>query len=100
MKITPMDASVLMHAALKAAEEKDVGWLDADRPLARLRVRLNAKMDVEQSVIESALSCVVELSDAKKWQHPDGLSWEGFVQKITPWGYVYNKEYRLFEKRK
>jgi hypothetical protein len=99
MKITPLDAAVLMHAAIKAAEEKDVGWLDADRPLAKLRMRLNQKIDVEQDLVESALSCLMELNALKKWSHPDGMTAEGFILKIAPWGEVYNPRNGLFEKK-
>jgi hypothetical protein len=100
MMITPMDASVLMQAALEADKQKDIGPLDADRPLTRLRMRLNQKIDVEQAVIESALSSLMEMDDIKKWKHPDGMTLDGFIQKITPWGSTYNRKYRLFEKGK
>jgi hypothetical protein len=98
MKITSLDAATLMQAAMEAAKHRDIGLLDADRPLARLRMRLNEKIDVDQQVVESALSSLMELSDVKKWKHPDGMSLEGFIQKITPWGSTYNSKYRVFEK--
>jgi hypothetical protein len=98
VKITLLDAAVLMHAAIKAAERKDIGWLDADKPLNVFRMRLNQKIDVERTLVESALSCLIELDEIDELKHPDGLNAATFIQKITPWGERWDSRYRLFEK--
>lgn len=98
MKITLLDAATLVTAAIKAAQDKQIGWLDADKPLSEFRKRMNQTIDVEKSLVESALSCLIELEELNRFKHPDGINAATLIQKITPWGHTYNKTYRLFEK--
>lgn len=99
MKITCMDASVLLQNAMKAADSAKVGWLDANMTLETFRTRINHFIEVDPSVVESAISHIVELDAVKKWTHPDGIDLATFIKKITPPNKTYDYSYRCFERK-
>lgn len=98
MKITLLDAAVLITNVVKGAQDPRVGFEDADRTLKQLRAALNLEVNLDQAVVESAVWSSLIASESGAFQHPDGASFEGFLQKITPQGMRFNKDYCQWER--
>jgi hypothetical protein len=99
MKVRLLDAAVLLGAAIKAGNHKDIGHLDADRTLAELRKYLQRVLTFDEDVIESAIYSCRMLEEEGLFSHPDGLSLQAFIKKLTPYNHVYDYDYSMFQEK-
>ena len=96
MQIRLLDLSVLLLAAIKAAKADE--WHDINSKIEDVRGSLNKEIWVKKETLESLIAAVYSLNDAKiKW-HPDSISAEQMVRKVTPKGFKYDKTFRIFKK--
>lgn len=99
MRITLLDAATLLSAVLQGSKNGTVGFEDADRTLSQMRLSLYREIEVEKSVVESALWSVMLLKEEGLFSHPDGSSYEHFVSGLTPQGERFNPDYCSFEQK-
>lgn len=98
MKITLLDAAVLVKTVVAEANNPNVGFEDADRTLKQLRAELNLEVNLDQAAVASAVWSAMMAEEQGRFSHPDGLSFAGFISKITPHGMRFNKDYCQWEK--
>lgn len=98
MRITLLDAAVLVNEVVRGATDPRVGHADADRTLGQLRAELNKEVNLDQAAIESAVWSAMIANEHGAFAHPDGLSFEGFIHRLTPTGMRFNKDYCVWEK--
>lgn len=91
MSVRLLDIAVMLNYLMQEEEH-----LDTDRTLNKLRTLLNVETLVDKEAVESALfSC--RLADEKGlFKHPDKCSFWGYVSKITPKNWKYDRTYSLF----
>lgn len=99
MRITLLDAATLLSAVVIGSKNENIGFEDADRTLAALRQSLYREIDVDKSVVESALWSCMLLKEEGLFSHPDGMTYEGFVSRLTPYGEKFNPDYCSFESK-
>lgn len=99
MKIKLLDAALLLDASLRAAHHPQIGHLDAEHSLSELRRILQIKLEFPDEVVESGVYSCRMLAEEGLFQHPDSLSLDTFILNMTPKGWVYNKEYSIFEEK-
>jgi hypothetical protein len=99
MRISLLDAATLLSAVVQGSKTESVGFEDADRTLSQMRLSLYREIEVEKSVVESALWSVMLLKEEGLFTHPDGMSYEAFISGLSPSGERFNPEYCVFEKK-
>ncbi len=98
MRITLLDASVLVSHLIRGAHHERVGYEDADVPLEKLRKELNKVVSFEKRDIESALWSCTLLKEEGEFSHPDGITLDTFIKRLTPLGEQFNPLYGVWEK--
>jgi hypothetical protein len=88
--------AVLLDHVFRGAAHPDVGYADANRTMGELHRALVNRRSVQLEVIESALWSCNLLNDLGAFVHPDGLSFEEFVKKLTPPGKTFDKFFNVF----
>jgi hypothetical protein len=99
MRISLLDLAVLTHAVIDASKKEAVGFEDADRTLSQMRQTLHREVEMDKAVVESALWSCMLLMEEGQFLHPDGLSFEGFANKLAPQGERFNGSYCCFEEK-
>lgn len=84
ISITALDAAVLLMHVIKGIADKDVGFEDADKTYEQIRNDLNKMFMINKDAVESALWSCNLLNEQGRFNHPDLLSFDGFVAKMAP----------------
>lgn len=94
MDVRVLDLAVIIYHLMQEEEH-----LDAERTLAKLRQLLNVNVYLDKEAVESALFSTRLVEEKGAFKHPDGLSFWGMVNRLTPKGQTYNKDYSCFEEK-
>ena len=84
INITALDAAILLTHVIKGMADKDVGFEDADKTYEQIRYSLNRDFMLNVDVVESALWSCNLLNERDSFSHPEGLTFDEFVNKMAP----------------
>ena len=97
MTVTAFDLVVLLHNALLANEEKDVGFEDVDETIETLTRKMDKTILMKKRLVESCLWACNLRSERNRFWHPQGLTLDHFLSKMVPKEIKFNKDYNYFE---
>lgn len=98
-KITLMDLLTLLWNVRAGAKTDDVGFLDADNTLQSLTKKLNRKVWVDQSSLESGLWSCNLMAEVGKFQDLRDRTFETFLKDVLG-ATGYHRFYCLIEEKK
>lgn len=93
--VTVLDLVTLLGNVYRGAAMADVGFEDAEQTLQAITAKLNMKIRVPQSDIESALWACNLLDEKKKFWHPQGALFEQFIRKLVGPDHTFDRTYNL-----
>lgn len=76
----------------------EVGFEDANQTIEALCAKLNMKVTVRESDVESALWSCNLLSEKRRFWHPKGLTFDEFLSKLLP-GASFDKMYNVIKEK-
>jgi hypothetical protein len=76
------DVAVLLLNIQKGAATPDVGFEDADRTIEEITRRLEKRVLIDPSLLESALWSCNMLSERGEFAHPEGKDIQAFVKDV------------------
>ena len=97
-EVLAIDLVVMLFNVLKASQDEQVGFEDANNTLESLIRKLNAGIRLDPSLIESCLWSCNLLSEKDSFWHPKGVTFDQFVARALP-QYNFNKIYNTIEKK-
>lgn len=101
VKVSLKDLKFLLECEEKAQASVKVGYVGADKTASELVAHLNAKVEVSTDAVEAALFSIQQLIEkGYSINHPEGISREGFIRRLTPTGYAFDRELGVFYKDK
>jgi hypothetical protein len=101
IKITLKDLKFLLECEERAQASTKVGYVGADKTAKELIAHLNAKVEVSADAVEAALFSLEQLSEkGYSVNHPEGVSKDALIRRLTPTGYVFDRELGVFYKER
>ena len=101
-KITLLDLAVLLVNIHKGAEDKGVGFEDAENTLLTLTKKLEGLRGIplKSTLLEGALWSCNLLDERGKFWHPQGKSFEDYVKTLTRRGEMFDRRYNYFKEKR
>lgn len=93
-----LDLAILLLHVHRGAKDKRVGFEDARETLDSLTQRLNKRVLVDPTLIESALWSANLLDELGEFEHPKGMSFDEFARKLCAPD-SFNRSYNVIEKK-
>jgi hypothetical protein len=98
--VKPLELAVMLYHIHKAANDPDIGFIDAERRLVQISNDLVRKpAAIKQSLVESSLAFCNMMAEQGKFWHPFNKSIDEFISdvvKTTGKPYRFDKDYHLF----
>jgi hypothetical protein len=91
-----IDLYTMLEHVMRGATNPNVGFEDAERTLEQLRAALNREVAIDKDVVESALWSCSLMDEQQLFEHPEALTFDTFVSRVTPRGYRFTRLYHLF----
>lgn len=98
-EVSLMDVAVLLYMVHKAAQNKVIGYEDANIPLNQLTEILNKKVGIPISILESALWSSNMMDEIGNFSHPFGLTFDTWLEKMVGKG-NFDKFYNILKEKK
>lgn len=98
IKLSLLDGSILMQNSMKASKDKEIGWGDTRFSLGTWKYVLGGEFTVRQDLVETGLWCAKMLEEKGEFFHPEGLTFDQFLKRMTPAGWEYDPLYCEFKK--
>lgn len=95
--ISGLEAAILITALFKAGETGL--FLSADETLAQVCAQLeHYRQPIKKKILQEALYvCNMQMENGTFW-HPQGTNFDGFIKKILPSDFSYDRTYNLIER--
>lgn len=84
VRVSLLSAAILLYNIYLAANEKDIGFVDADKTLEDLVNEMSKDVWLKTSTLESAIYYANMLGEAEKMWHPYGAGFETFLRRMLP----------------
>lgn len=92
------DLAVVLNNLMLAANDKDVGFEDADRTYNQLKANLSIKVEIPIELLESALWASTMLDEQNKFCHPERKKYNEFTKDLlTHTDFKFNRTYNILE---
>ena len=95
-KLSALDILTLLINVHGASSNPYIGMEDAERALRDIYRELNFTVNVPRDLLESTLWACNMNNEAGKFQHPNGMTFKEFVNKVSK-GHKFNLDYNVIE---
>lgn len=79
--VSLLDVAVLLFHAIKIRDNPEIGWLDPNQTVEQILKRLNQRILVPQTTLESLLSACNMLNEIGKFEHILPKSFDEFLKE-------------------
>lgn len=93
VKLSLLNAAVLLRNIYTAAKHGEVGFADANRTLESLIKDMERDVWFKTEVLESALYYTNMLAELEEMWHPQEIDFPTFITRALPEGVAYDKYY-------
>jgi len=94
LKITGLDLAVIFYNLFSAYDDPTVGFEDANQTIFEVASAFNRVQLVDRNKIESVLWACNLMSEKGKFWHPQGLSFDAWINKLKLID-KFNKKYNF-----
>lgn len=93
VRISLLNAAVLLRNIYVAATHGSVGFLDADKTLEQLAGEMHRDVWFKLETLESALYYTNMLAELEEMWHPDAIDFNTFIKRALPHEVEYDRYY-------
>lgn len=93
VKISLLNAAVLLRNIYTAASHGMVGFVDADKTLESLAKEMQKDVWFKSDTLESALYYTNMLAELEEMWHPQDIDFNTFIKRALPTGIDYDRYY-------
>jgi hypothetical protein len=96
-RLSLMHVCVLMYHVWKAENDPEVGFDDAANTVLSMTRKLNRKVYIDPAILDSAMWACNIMNEQGKFEHPLGLTFDEWTQRVIGARGHFNRDYNTVE---